>query len=85
MTSIFGNIEIQQITGGTVHFGYTNSISPRNAVKDPSGGGSKNQGGCVYTATGFSIVNYFDPDFCDQQIDTCEDEDTCCNLKSNFP
>ncbi|WP_222705344.1 spore germination protein [Bacillus marasmi] len=75
MTSIFGSIEIQQITGGTVHFGYTHCISPKNAVKDPSGGGSKNQGAWVYTTTGISIVNYYDPDVSDQQLDTQETEE----------
>lgn len=69
-SSIFGNIEIQQVTGGTVQFGYTHCISPKSAVKDPSGGGSKNQGAFVCTNTGFSIVNYIDPDVSDQDIDT---------------
>ena len=69
MTSIYGRIEIQQITGGTVNFGNTLCISPKSAVKDPSGGGSKNQGGFVFTSTGVSVVNYYDPDVSDQQID----------------
>lgn len=68
-SSNFGNINIQQITGGTVHFGFTHCISPKNAVKDPSGGGSKNQGAWICTTTGISIVNYIDPDVSDQEID----------------
>lgn len=69
MASIYGNIEIQQITGGTVNFGNAHSVSPKAAVKDPSGGGSKNQGGYVFTSTGISVVNFFDPDCNDQQLD----------------
>ncbi len=73
MTSIFGKLGIQQITGGTVNFGNALCISPKSAVKDPSGGGSKNQGAWVCTSTGVSIVNYIDPDVSDQ-----ESESGCC-------
>lgn len=69
MTFFCGGLEIHQITGGTVNFGPAICISPKSAVKDPSGGGSKNQGAFVYTATGYSVVNYFDPDVIDQDIE----------------
>jgi spore germination protein PF len=69
MTLIFGGVDIQQVTGGMVSFGDAWNISPKNAVKDPSGAGSKNQGGWVFTTSGLSYTNYFDPDVSDQQID----------------
>lgn len=69
MTSIFGEIQIQQITGGVVNFGTTLSVSPKSAVKEPAGGGSNNVGAWVITSTGFSCTNFFDPDTSDQKIE----------------
>jgi spore germination protein PF len=69
MTIIFEGVEILQVTGGIVSFGNTANLSPKSAVKDPSGAGSKNQGTWIFTTNGLSYTNYFDPDVSDQQID----------------
>ena len=69
MASIFGQIQVQKVTGGIVNFGNTKSISPISAVKDPSGSGSNNAGGWINTSTGISFTNFIDPDVSDQQLD----------------
>lgn len=79
MTSIFGQIQVHKVTGGIVNFGNTMSISPKSAVKDPSGGGSKNVGGWVITSTGISCTNFFDPDASDQQINAGLDDENFAN------
>ncbi|WNS76076.1 spore germination protein [Bacillus sp. DTU_2020_1000418_1_SI_GHA_SEK_038] len=76
MASIFGEIQIHKVTGGIVNFGNTMSISPKSAVKDPSGGGSKNVGGWVMTSTGISCTNYIDPDVSDQKLDEGLEEES---------
>lgn len=76
MTSIFGEIQIQQITGGVVNFGNTLSVSPKSAVKEPAGCGSLNVGIWVISSAGFSCTNFIDPDTSDQKIVNDFDEDS---------
>ena len=76
MTSIFGEIQIQQITGGVVNFGNTLAVSPKSAIKEPAGCGSQNVGAWVITSTGFSCTNFIDPDTSDQKIVNDFEEDS---------
>ncbi|MEH7343526.1 spore germination protein [Bacillus sp. JJ1532] len=76
MASIFGQIQVNKVTGGIVNFGNTKSISPISALKDPTGSGSNNAGGWISTSTGISVTNFFDPDVSDQKLDKdLENED----------
>ncbi|MEH7393261.1 spore germination protein [Bacillus sp. JJ1503] len=69
MASIFGQIQVNKVTGGIVNFGNTKSISPISALKDPTGSGSNNAGGWISTSSGISVTNFIDPDVSDQKVD----------------
>ncbi len=75
MTSIFKEIQIQQVTGGVVNFGNSLSVSPKSAIKEPAGSGSLNVGIWVLSSTVFSCTNFIDPDTSDQKIVTEIEED----------
>ncbi|MFO1442440.1 spore germination protein [Bacillus sp. Bva_UNVM-123] len=76
MTSNFKEIQIQQVSGGVVNFGNSLSISPKSAIKEPTGGGSRNFGACIVTSTGFSCTNFVDPDGVDQKINNGFDKES---------
>ena len=68
MTSVFKEVNIQQVSGGVVNFGNSLAVSPKTATKEPAGSGSINTGIWVITSSGFSCTNFIDPDEIDQKI-----------------
>lgn len=66
MPSIIGGpLKITSISGGTVNFGDTAIIAPKNTGKTYTGSGGGLTGDFPVTITGISSTNTFDPDVID--------------------
>jgi len=67
LPAIIGAVNINSNTG-TVSFGDSINVSPKNAFKTFSGSGGSNTGNVVNTVSGTSVTNIIDPSAIDQPI-----------------
>ncbi|PLR97673.1 spore germination protein [Bacillus sp. T33-2] len=66
MPAIIGPVQINNVTGGNVHFGDTLYISPKSNSKTYSGQGSQNTGALIVTNNGISSTGVLDSNLVDQ-------------------
>ncbi|MDF2557438.1 MAG: spore germination protein [Bacillales bacterium] len=68
MPAIVGPVQIINVDGGTVQFGDTLLMNPKNASKSIAGSGSAITGGFIITNNIFSANNTLDVNAVDQPI-----------------
>ncbi|RLQ97245.1 spore germination protein [Falsibacillus albus] len=68
MPAFTGPVQLTTVNGGTVQFGDTAVISPKNGAKTTAGSGAFNTGALFFTYTIFSVNGTLDTSLIDQPI-----------------
>ncbi|WP_223700749.1 spore germination protein [Sutcliffiella deserti] len=68
MPAIVGPVQVNSVGGGTINFGDSFYISPKETGKSHAGSGAFNTGNFINANNGLSATNTIDPDVNDQTV-----------------
>jgi spore germination protein PF len=65
---VIGPIKFNNVSGGSINFGDSFNISPKNISKSANGAATGGNGDFHFVFSGKSITNSVDPDVVDQNV-----------------